>query len=127
MKVASEAKDFLSAFRENFDAGALEDLTAGYTADGVMNLGGGNVLRGPDEIRGALANFLKAGLPMSVKMISQTRTGDTSVVIFEWRIEGNGPDGNRVDLGGQAVDVLRRGTDGVWRQLLDLPFGAATQ
>ena len=126
MKLTMEPENFLTSFNENFNSGELDRVAAGYTPDAVMNLGGGTLLRGPEQIRGALQNFLATKLPMTVSLISQTTTGDTSVVIFDWRIEGNGPDGNRVDLGGRAVDVLRKGADGVWRQLLDLPFGAET-
>jgi len=47
-------------------------------------------------------------------------------VLFDWGIEGNAPDGTSVNMGGTAIDLLRRDADGVWRQLVDLPFGAAT-
>jgi len=48
-------------------------------------------------------------------------------VMFDWVIDGTAPDGQKVLLQGSAVDVLRRGQDGYWRQFLDCPFGSATE
>ena len=126
MTLTMEPQAFLASFTENFNSGELDRVASGYTSDAVLNLGAGAVLRGPEQIRGALQNFLAPKLPMVVTLLSQTTSGDTSVVIFDWRITGNSPDGSPVDLGGTAVDVIRKGADGVWRQLLDLPFGSAT-
>lgn len=121
-----QPEQFLASFTANFNSGDIDRVVGGYTADAVLNLGGGTVLRGPEQIRGALQNFLAPRLPIAVTPVSQTTTGDTSIVIFDWHVKGNAPDGSPVELGGRAIDVIRQGSDGIWRQYLDLPFGAAT-
>jgi len=38
---------------------------------------------------------------------------------------GTGSDGSDVDLGGTATDVVRRGTQGLWRYVIDNPSGTS--
>ena len=118
--------DFPHVFKARFDARQLDGLVAGYAADAALDLGGANVFRGHDAIRLALANFLAPGLPIHVTPRHALVTGDQAVVLFDWSIQGAAPDGSAIDMGGGAVDVLRREADGEWRQILDLPFGHAT-
>ena len=118
--------DFPSVFKSNFDASLIDTIVAGYTEDGVLDLGGGNVFRGREQIRVAIENFLAPRLPISVTPRRTLVSGDDAVVLFDWLIKGVAPNGSPVDMGGAAVDVLRRGSNGVWRQSLDLPFGHAT-
>jgi ketosteroid isomerase-like protein len=41
--------------------------------------------------------------------------GDVAQIVVDWSIEGTGPDGEDVHIGGSASDVVRRGADGMWR------------
>jgi len=71
--------------------------------------------------------FLAPRLPMQVTPRTHSVSGDTALVMFDWVIDGTAPDGQKVLLQGSAVDVLRRGQDGYWRQFFDCPFGSATE
>lgn len=126
-RLAHKPEDFAAAFAATFNRGDLDEIVAGYTEDAVLNPGGANVMRGHAEIRMALANFLAPRLPMTVTPGTHIVSGDTALVTFDWVIEGKAPDGQQILMQGSAVDVLRRGPDGYWRQLLDLPFGTATR
>jgi ketosteroid isomerase-like protein len=117
---------FPHVFKANFDAQRIDTIVAGYAEDAVLDLGGGNRFAGRDQIRLAIANFLAPGLPISVTPRRTLVTGDRAVVLFDWTIAGNAPDGTPVAMGGAAIDVLTRGSDGIWHQILDLPFGHAT-
>ena len=118
--------DFPQMFKARFDARQLDALVAGYADDAALDLGGGNVFRGHQAIRLALTNFLAPGLPIAVTPRHTLVTGDHAVVLFDWTIKGAAPDGTPVEMGGGAVDALRKDADGEWRQVLDLPFGHAT-
>jgi uncharacterized protein (TIGR02246 family) len=125
--LATKPEEFAATFAATFNRGSLDEVVAGYTEDAVLNLGGGNVQRGHSEIRAALANFLAPRLPMQVTPRTHSVSGDTALVMFDWVIDGFAPDGQKVLMQGSAVDVLRRGQDGYWRQFLDCPFGSATE
>lgn len=116
-----QAAAFATAFAANFNRRDLDAIANFYAEDAVMDLGG---LRfaGRDAIRAPLANFLAAGLPITVEPRGHVENGTTAVAVFDWRIEGAGPDGAPVALSGTAVDVLRRERGG-WAQLIDMPFG----
>lgn len=118
--------EFATIFATNFNRKSMEAMLAGYADDAVLNLGGGTVFRGKEQIGQALSHFLAAQLPISVTPISHTVSGALAVVVFDWNITGNAPNGDVVDMKGRAVDVLRQETTGQWKQLLDLPFGTTT-
>lgn len=122
----TDPADFPANFKANFDAKRIDIIVAGYAEDAVLDLGGGHVFRGREQIRPAIANFLAPGLPIMVTPRKTLVTGGQAVVLFDWSIKGQAPDGSPVEVGGGAVDVLRLENDGVWRQILDLPFGHAT-
>ncbi len=124
--VAHDPNEFAAAFAANFNARQIDALVSNYTVDAAMDLGGGNVMRGREQIRQALANFLAPGLPIKVSPRRVLVSGDTACVSMDFAIEGNDPDGQPVKIGGTTVDILRREADGIWRQCLDLPFGTAT-
>src|SRR5208337_1371572 len=125
--LATKPEEFAATFAATFNRGSHDEVVAGYTEDAVLNLGGGNVQRGHSEIRAALANFLAPRLPMQVTPRTHSVSGDTALVMFDWVIDGIAPDGQKVLMQGSAVDVLRRGQDGYWRQFFDCPFGSATE
>jgi ketosteroid isomerase-like protein len=125
-KSTTDPAEFPNVFKANFDANLLDVIVAGYAEDGVLDLGGGNAFRGREQIRLAISKFLAPRLPIGVTPRKALVTGDHAVVLFDWSIKGLAPDGSPVEMAGAAVDVLRREDDGVWRQILDLPFGHAT-
>ncbi len=127
VRAARTPEEFLTAFKANFDSGELERVLAGYTHDAVLNMGGSNVFHGKEAVGKALTKLLAPHLPIETTLVSLTTSGETSVVVFDWKMEGKDPSGGDVKLAGRAIDVLRRGDDGIWRQHLDLPFGAVTQ
>ncbi|GAA2416557.1 hypothetical protein GCM10010420_53480 [Streptomyces glaucosporus] len=69
--------------------------------------------------------LLGLGLPVTVRPRHTYVAGDIALLIVDWAIEGTGPEGERVHVEGTATDVARRGADGLWRYVIDNPFGAA--
>lgn len=122
----TDPTQFATVFKARFDSANIEALVDGYANDAVLDTGGGNAVRDRQGVRAVLTNFLAAGLPISVVPRHTVVNGDLAVSMFDWSIAGTAPDGSPVAMGGTAVDVLRRDTDGAWHQLIDLPFGTAT-
>ena len=117
---------FPEVFERRFNARDIGPLISGYAPDAVLDLGAGQRASGHREIRGVLEGFLASGLPIKTTPRHATVNGDLAVVTFDWNIKGASPDGQPIDIGGAAVDVLRRDPDGEWRQIIDMPFGVAT-
>lgn len=119
--------EFPTVFAKNFNTGDIDTVLAGYSDDAVLSLGSGKVFRGHVEIRQALETLLAPALPIVVQPRSCSMTDDVAIVLFNWSIEGKAPDGGDFSLRGAAVDVLKLSSDGCWKQVLDHPFGSATE
>ena len=52
---------------------------------------------------------------------------DIAQIVVDWSIDGKGPDGKHVHLGGSACDIVRRGPDGRWRYIIDNNQGTAVR
>jgi ketosteroid isomerase-like protein len=90
---------FAAAFNTS-DQAAVAQV---YAPDAVFVPRPGTPLTGT-ALAGATAEFLALGLPIEVRP---------------------GPDGAAVRLAGTATDVARRGPDGLWRYVIDNPFGTS--
>ncbi|WP_019872295.1 YybH family protein [Salinispora oceanensis] len=109
---------FARAFNSG-DVGAVEQV---YEPDGVFVATPGQPVTGAAR---AAANqqFLGLGLPIDVRPRHVYVADDIALLIVDWTIDGQGPDGKHVHLEGTATDVARRGPDGRWRYVIDNPFG----
>ncbi|MEU0005042.1 DUF4440 domain-containing protein [Streptomyces sp. NPDC006314] len=111
-------------FATAFNSGGPEALARVYAEDAVFVPRPGGQVTGT-ELVAANAGFQSLGLPIRVNPRHTYVSGDTALLIVDWVIAGRRPDGERVHLEGTATDVARRGPDGLWRYLIDNPFGTA--
>jgi ketosteroid isomerase-like protein len=114
---------FPEDFQQNFNTGKLENILTNYEADSILDLGEGQSFSGLEKISQALSNFLATKLPIHVSNSKATENGGLALVTFDWSIDGLGPDGTNVSMAGRAIDVLRRNSNGYWKQIIDQPFG----
>ena len=113
------------AFERRFNAADLDGLTRLYAPGSVFVPAPGVALTEPGPIRGALQQFLDTKLPMRIAVRQVYSTGQTALVVFDWTLEGNGPDGKPMKLAGTGADVVARQADGTWLYAIDNPFGVA--
>ncbi|MEU4540256.1 hypothetical protein AB0G15_35995 [Streptosporangium sp. NPDC023825] len=79
---------------------------------------------GPGRIA-ATEHLLGLGLPIQARPRHAYVADDIALTIVDWTIHGTAPDGTEAHFEGTAADVARRGPDGLWRYLIDNPFGTA--
>jgi uncharacterized protein (TIGR02246 family) len=104
-------------------AGDLDGAMKVYVADAVFVSKPGNTVRGHKAIRASLSEFMQLKLPIKATDKQVLVSGDVALLISDWIIEGNGPDGKPVKMSGTSSDVVRRQADGIWRFAIDNPFG----
>jgi uncharacterized protein (TIGR02246 family) len=102
------------------DLDALIDL---YEPDAVFAPQPGRVVTGRAAIREALTGFLELRPQMDGEIKEVLVSDDTALVSNRWSLRGTAPDGAPVEIGGTSADVMRRGTDGAWRIVIDNPWG----
>ncbi|SNT60631.1 Ketosteroid isomerase homolog [Asanoa hainanensis] len=110
---------------ERFNSGEVSAMLPLYEADAVLVMRDGSTVTGHTAIAGQLEPDLKHGLPLDAKARHVFVAGDLAEIVLDWAIEGTGRDGEHVQFGGTACDVLRRGADGFWRYVIDNNQGTA--
>ncbi|WP_026122791.1 YybH family protein [Nocardiopsis halotolerans] len=124
LPLTTDAARHPHVFASAFNSGDPDQLERVYEEDGLLVLDPENPLTGTAR-RDANASLMGLGVPIRVTPRQTHVTGDTALLIVDWEIRGNGPDGRDVDIRGTATDVARRGEDGLWRYVIDNPFGIA--
>jgi ketosteroid isomerase-like protein len=122
VRLAEDPTDQVAAYCATFARGSAELLDHHYEAGAVLVPRPGHPVTGTDRVV-AHHHLLGFGLPIRANARRVYVAGDVALLIVDWSIQGAGPQGYEVDLRGTATDVVRRGTDGRWRYVIDNPFG----
>jgi uncharacterized protein (TIGR02246 family) len=113
----------IQQFAQHLNDGNLDALIGLYEPDAAFVAEPGVVLRGHDAIREALQGFLALSPTITGEIQGVVETDGVALVVNRWRLEGSGPEGSPVEMGGVSADVFRRQPDGSWRVLIDDPWG----
>ncbi|WP_084505149.1 YybH family protein [Nocardia harenae] len=119
--LTADARQHPHVFAAAFNSGSPEAVAAVYEERAVLVPRPGAPVTGAG-LASATAEFLALGLPIAVEPRHAYVADDIALLIVDWVIEG--PDGS-VRIEGTATDVARRGADGLWRYVIDNPFGVA--
>jgi uncharacterized protein (TIGR02246 family) len=96
-----------------------------YEPDAVMIAQPGNIARGRDAIRAALAGFISLKPSLKSQAHQVVEAGNIALYCSRWTLIGTSPDGKRVEMNGTSSDVLRRQADGRWLVAVDNPWGTS--
>lgn len=120
---AQKPEELAPLFTKALNAGDLEGLLALYESDAAFLPEPGKPLTGSVAIRASLQGFLALKPRFTTKSTIKLKSADLAFQSSQWTLEGTGPDGSPVKLGGSAVEILRKQPDGRWLYALDAPFG----
>ena len=123
----TEPEGIVASLVERFKSGKASAMLALYEPDAVFIANDGRTITDHTEIAARLERDLKLGLPLKAKARHVFIADDIAQIVLDWSIEGTGPNGEQVHLGGSASDVVRRGADGFWRYLIDNNQGTAVR
>ena len=115
------------SLRERFNSGKVRAMMTLYEPEAVLIAKDGRTVTDHTEIAAELERDLSLGLPLEAKARHVFVAGDIAQIVLDWSIDGTGPDGEHVHLGGSASDVVRRGADGFWRYVIDNNQGTAVR
>ncbi|MFF7856798.1 DUF4440 domain-containing protein [Streptomyces sp. NPDC007904] len=122
--LTADAAQHPLVFAAAFNSGSPEALARVYDRGAVFVPRPGTSVTGQD-LTAANSAFQSLGLPISVRPRHTYVAGDVALLVVDWVIDGHRPDGEHVHLEGTATDVARRGPDGLWRYVIDNPFGTS--
>jgi ketosteroid isomerase-like protein len=123
----TKPEGIVATLRERFNSGKVSAMMDLYAPEAVFIAKDGRTITDHTEIAAELERDLKLGLPLEAKARHVFVAGDIAQIVLDWSIDGTGPDGKHVHLGGSASDILRRGADGLWRYIIDNNQGTAVR
>jgi uncharacterized protein (TIGR02246 family) len=115
--------DVIESFSDRLNAGDLEGALKLYDPDATFVASPDRSVRGHAAIAEALQQFLALRPRLEGRIRKVVESGDTALVVNDWRLEGEDPAGKPVEMSGRSADVVQRGPDGRWRVLIDDPWG----
>jgi uncharacterized protein (TIGR02246 family) len=120
---ATSPREIIERFARYLGDRDMEALVGLYEPDAAFEAEPGNVVQGHGAIREALARFLALEPTITGEIQKVVEADGIALVVNKWRLEGTGPDGAVIHMGGLSADVMRRRPDGSWRMLIDDPWG----
>jgi ketosteroid isomerase-like protein len=116
MHSATTPEQLARNFVQAFNHGDLETILSLFEPDALLAPQPGQTVSGADGLRGALAGFLGLNASFDLTLRRVLSTGDMALIIGDWRLAEAG-------LAGTTADVAHRDAAGVWRYVIDNPFG----
>jgi ketosteroid isomerase-like protein len=123
--VATEPEGMAAALVDRFNSGKISAMMGLYDPEAVLIADDGRTVTDRAEIAAELERDLRLRLPLKATARHVFVTGDIAEIVLDWAIDGKGPGGEHVHVEGSASDVVRRGADGLWRNLIDNRRGTA--
>lgn len=123
----TEPEGMVATLVERFNSGKVSEMMGMYAPEAVLIATDGRTITDHAEIAAELERDLKLGLPLQAKARHVFVADDIAQIVLDWSIDGAGPDGKHVHVGGTAADNLRRGADGRWRYIIDNNQGTAVR
>jgi uncharacterized protein (TIGR02246 family) len=112
------------ALLEHLNSLDVETMLGFYDPDGIIVDAAGNVHSGRDAIGAELAKYFSLGLEMQITQRHMFVADNIASLILDWSYIGTARDGTEINMVATATDIARRGEDGLWRYLIDNPFGS---
>ena len=123
----TEPEGIVASLLERFNSGKVSAMMGLYAPEAVFIAKDGRTITDRTEIAAQFQRDMSLGLPLKANVRHVFVGGDTAQIVVDWSIDGKGPDGKDVHLGGSASDIVRRGADGLWRYIIDNNQGTAVR
>ncbi|PRC94059.1 YybH family protein [Solimicrobium silvestre] len=120
MKV-TDPKNLNKHFNELFRADDLDGMMALYESSAVLCLASGHVLNGSEQIREQMKTLLALRGELTSEHLSCVQRDDLAMLHAKWQFKGSDSAGNAIDIGGYSSKLAKKGEDGAWRYVMDLP------
>jgi uncharacterized protein (TIGR02246 family) len=120
MNLPKNAADVHAALANAFNTGDPSVVMGMYELDGIIVPEPGKAVSGREKFEAAIKAILSIKGKMEIRTVYCLQTGDLALGRSEWNIT----DGDEVRISSKGIELMRRGTDGTWKVLIDHAFGA---
>jgi len=113
------------AWEKAYRDGDVDALVEFYEPDGTVFPQPGSPVAGHPAIREALVPLVALRGEMHLRTTAVIENGDLALVYGDWSLTGGtDPDGNPVNMEGRGTAIMRRQSDGSWRDVIDDPYSS---
>jgi uncharacterized protein (TIGR02246 family) len=111
------------AWEKAYNGGDIDALLDLYEPEATVIPEPGSPVTGHAAIREAFAPLVALKGQMQLRTTAVIETGDLALVYAEWSLTGGtDQEGSPVNLEGRSTELMRRQSDGSWRDIIDDPF-----
>jgi ketosteroid isomerase-like protein len=109
-------------FESRLNTGDLESVMALYEPNARFVAKTGETVAG-DGIRQALAEMIDAQTRLQSRVVKSVTVDDIALLYTDFRGSSVDPSGKTIAIRYQAIEVLRRQSDGAWKLIVGDPNG----
>ncbi|QKJ94480.1 YybH family protein [Agrobacterium pusense] len=124
LALSSTPEGLVPALLAHLNSLDVDTMLGFYDPEGLIVDAAGVAHVGRDAIGKELAKYFSLGLQMSITQRHLFVAGEVASLILDWSYFGAARDGRKIIMVATATDIARRGPDGLWRYLIDNPFGS---
>ena len=112
-------------FQDALNAGDVDGVLALFAPGAGMRTVAGEHIAGAEALRAEIGGTVAARGRLTNVQRYTVVGAETALLVTDWTLEIDGPDGERIAPTGTTANVARRGTDGGWRFAVLNPLGTA--
>ena len=112
-------------FQDALNAGDVDGVLALFAPGAGMRTVAGEHIAGAEALRAEIGGTVAARGRLTNVQRHTVVGAETALLVTDWTLEIDGPDGERIAPTGTTANVARRGTDGGWRFAVLNPLGTA--
>jgi uncharacterized protein (TIGR02246 family) len=116
-------EDWPQVFEQRLNAGDLEAVMKLYEPEARFATKSGEMLVGHDAIRKALGALIEAKTHFQSRVVRAVTVGDIAQLYTDFEGTGADESGKTVPVRSNAIEVLRRQSDGTWKLIMGDPNG----
>jgi len=124
LALSSTPEGIVPALLAHLNSLDVDTMLGFYDPEGLIVDAAGVAHVGREAIGRELSKYFRLGLQMSITQRHLFVAGDIASLILDWSYIGTARDGTKINMVATATDIARRGPDGLWRYLIDNPFGS---
>lgn len=123
--IVTDPTTFPTAFDHALNAGDLDQILRLYDPEASIRTSEGFVGQGVNQISQEMRKLISANAQITNRLRHILQTGETALIVVDWTLELNTPDGRRVTAQGTATNVIRQTAEHGWRMMISNPQGTA--
>ncbi|MEV7925382.1 nuclear transport factor 2 family protein [Kitasatospora sp. NPDC088264] len=125
LPVITDPTQLPTVFQDALNAGDVDDVLALFAEGAAMRTVAGELLTGVEALRAEIGGTVAARGRLTNVPRHKVIGADTALLVTDWTLEIDGPDGERIAPTGTTANIARRDADGGWRFTVLNPRGIA--